>query len=58
MEDAQACASDYSTVLSDHVQMAVGVSKHTPQGFSCEDDVAGELLHQDREIVEVGFGIG
>ena len=36
--------------------MAVAVRKHPRQRFPCEDDVAGEFLHQDGDVVEVGGG--
>lgn len=54
---AQAGASDYSSVLTDYVQMAVAIGKQSLQGFLCEDDVAGEFPHQDGEVVEVGGGV-
>ena len=54
MEDAQACAGEYLAFLSDNVQMAVRVCKHMLQRFASEDYVAGEFLHQDGKVGEVG----
>lgn len=36
--------------------MAVAIGKQSLQRIPCEDDVAGEFLHQDGEVVEVGGG--
>ena len=54
---AQACAGDYSTAFTDYVQMAIGVCKHTIQGLTSEDDVAGEFLYQGGQVAEIGIGI-
>ena len=54
---AQTGASDNSVYFTDYVQMAVAVGKHTLQRFASEYDVAGELLHQDGKISEVGRGV-
>ena len=57
MEDAQTCTSDYSTVLTDYIQTTVAICKHTLQGIASKDNVAGEFLHQDRKVIEIGVGV-
>ena len=57
MENAQAGASDNSAFFSDYVQVTVGVGKHTFQRFACEDDAAGEFLHQGGKVGKVGRGV-
>lgn len=37
--------------------MTVAVCKQSLQRFASEDDVAGQLLHQDGKVDEVGGGI-
>ena len=47
---AQASASDNPAAFSCYIQMAVAICKQSLQGLSCEDNVAGEFLHQDGEV--------
>lgn len=37
--------------------MAVAVCKHPFQGFPCENDAAGEFLHQAGKVYEIGIGV-